>query len=44
MIRKSRLEEINQKGIIKNDTEFSDVRRDLQMQQNQALANHLKGK
>lgn len=43
-IRKNRIKEIQEKGVVKSDTEFSDVRQDLLIKQNQSLVNHIRGK
>lgn len=42
--RKNRMELVKQKGIITNDLEFDDVRKDIQIQQNKALSDHLRRK
>jgi len=43
-IRKHRIQQVSEKGIVDSDLVFGDVKRDLQMQQNQALVDHLKGR
>jgi hypothetical protein len=42
--RKNRLNLIKEKGVVSSDLEFSDVRRDIEIQKNQALSDHLRRK
>lgn len=42
--RKNRMELLKQRGEIKSDLEFADVRRDIEIQKNNALAEHLRRK
>lgn len=42
--RKNRMELLKQRGEIKSDLEFQDVRRDIEIQKNNALAEHLRRK
>lgn len=42
--RKNRMELIKSKGEVRSDLEFEDVRRDMQIQQNKALSDHLRRK